>query len=85
MGKRLGRRKSHGKRKRPKRNKCGLGWCPVQRKALVAALGWPESQGWHISPLSRDWATVGCIDRIEKQYVCNTEVHTDWYLHGSAF
>lgn len=41
-----------------------------------------KAEGWHFSTLSRDWATVGCIDWIEKglQYVRSAEARMDWYV-----
>ena len=82
MEKILGR-KSHGRRKRPKRNRCGLGCCPVVKESM-GLWRWAgrKAEGWHFSTLSKGLSDSGLyrLDRKGLQYVRSAEERLDWYI-----
>jgi hypothetical protein len=83
MEKILRRRKSHGRRKKPKRNRCGLGWVSSVKESMgVVALGWPESPkvAFLDSEQGLDDSGLYRLDRKGLQYVRSAEERMDWYV-----
>jgi hypothetical protein len=74
MEKILGRRKSHRRRKRPKRNKCRSGWLSSVKES-VGLWRWAsrKAEGWHFSTLSKGLGDSGLyrLDRKRLQDVRN--------------
>ena len=87
MGKRLGRRKNHGRRKRPRRNRCGLGWCRITKESISCGVGLTRKPRMAFLDSKQRLGDGGLyrLDRNGLQYVRSTEERTGLVLAWSAF